>query len=212
MQIYLFKDNQQSGPHSFEQLREAAGNGGIVPGDMIWYEGCASWMEASVLPGLFPRPVPQAPLLLPQSVARIADPDGPLIRRISDYEKVSGIIWICLGAFQLLTVVGIIAGVWNIYAGITRIRASKNILARLPGIPAAFESMAGLIIIGVINLLIGGVIGIAFVAFDFYIRDLILTNAALFNGGRRVSSTPPNVRRSPPLARSASMGPPGQKR
>ena len=192
MQIYLFKDNCQSGPHSFEQIREAAGNGGIVRSDMIWYEGCAGWMEAAQLPGLFPLSKSQPPPLFPQVVAPIHDHQSLLIRRIADYEKISGIFWICLGSLQLLSIIGIIAGAWNIYAGITRIRAAKNILARDPGIPAAFENMNELIIIGVINFLLGGVIGIAFVAFDFYIRDLVLKNSALFCGGCDIIDTQDN--------------------
>ncbi len=40
-----------------------------------------------------------------------------VIRRIADYERMSGILWIVLGVIQICTVVGIIAGVWNVFAG-----------------------------------------------------------------------------------------------
>ena len=40
------------------------------------------------------------------------------IRRLADYQRVSGVLWIVLGIVQILSVYGIIAGVWNIPAGI----------------------------------------------------------------------------------------------
>lgn len=104
-----------------------------------------------------------------------------VIRQVADYERISGILWLILGILQVISVFGIIAGVWNILAGISRIRLVRRIQARDPRVVAAFSGMAGLIVIGVINLLIGGVIGVIFVAFDFYVRDKVLSNAQLFD-------------------------------
>lgn len=103
-------------------------------------------------------------------------------RRMADYAKLSGVFWIVLAVVQILSCWGIIAGLWNIFAGISRLQMAGDILARKPGVPAAFESLAGLIIILVINLVLGGVIGIIFVGFDFYIRDQILKNREIFTG------------------------------
>ena len=50
-----------------------------------------------------------------------------IVRRIADYEKVSGILFIILGIIQCLTIFGAIAGVWNILAGWSRIQASRLI-------------------------------------------------------------------------------------
>jgi hypothetical protein len=44
-----------------------------------------------------------------------------------------------------------------------------------------FENISGLVIIGVLNFLLGGFIGVLFVGFDFYVRDQVLSNARLFN-------------------------------
>ena len=52
-----------------------------------------------------------------------------LLKKLSQYEKISGILWIVLGAIQVATVIGVIAGVWNIYAGYTKIKISPKILA-----------------------------------------------------------------------------------
>ena len=117
--------------------------------------------------------MPPVGLALPAS-------DAILVRRIADYEKLSGIFWMILGGIQVLTVVGIIAGAWNLFAGYSRIKAAPLILARDPSVPDAFEDLVQLVIIGVINLFLGGVIGLIFVAFDFFIRDMVLSNRRLF--------------------------------
>ena len=45
------------------------------------------------------------------------------------------------------------------------------------------KAWAGLVVIGVVNLFFGAVFGLLFVGFDFYIRDLVLTNREIFSGG-----------------------------
>lgn len=179
MKIHILKAGQGSPTHSFDEVRALVAQNHLIATDLIWYEGCPEWIEARHFPGLFAcgGPPPAGPR---NAILKDTPTDDLLIRRIADYQRVSGILWICIGAIQLLTVVGIIAGAWNIYAGITRINSCKFILARGPHVPRAFESVTQLIVIGLINLLIGGVIGILFVAFDFYIRDLVLKNASLF--------------------------------
>jgi hypothetical protein len=102
------------------------------------------------------------------------------VRRLADYERYSGIAWIVLGALQVITVVAIIAGAWNIYAGVTRLRCAKAIEARSPAVPAAFRGVTGLVVIGLINLVLGGVIGVLLVVVDFVVRDRVLKNAHLF--------------------------------
>lgn len=106
--------------------------------------------------------------------------DDDLIRKLSDYEKVSGILWMILGVIQVVTVIGVIAGIWNLFAGYSRIKISPRILRKDIKIPDEFEGMADLIIIGVINMVLGGFVGLVFVAFDYIIRDKILTNKHLF--------------------------------
>jgi hypothetical protein len=53
-----------------------------------------------------------------------------------------------------------------------------------------------LVIIGIINLLLGGFIGVVLVGFDFYIREKVLTNSHLFTGVAQASdgaSLPPQA-------------------
>jgi hypothetical protein len=103
------------------------------------------------------------------------------IRRIADYERVSGILWLILGIVQVLMIVTIIVGIWNIVAAVSRLNMRPMILARNARVPAAYEGVTQLIVIGALNLLLGGVIGVLFVIFDFIIRDMVLGNRHLFD-------------------------------
>lgn len=111
------------------------------------------------------------------------------IRRLADYERVSGILWIVIGVIQCLTLIGLIAGIWNIVAGVSGIRIAPVILQRDPCIPAVFEGIGQLIIIGVINLLLGGMIGVFFIIFYFIIRDMVLKHRHLFEQTAAVSNS-----------------------
>ncbi len=116
--------------------------------------------------------------------------DESIVRKIADYQNLSGILWIILGIIQCIGVVTIIAGVWNIYAGISRRKIVKPILSRSSAVLPGFESLTGIIIIGVINLVLGGVIGVVFVVFDYIIRGKVLDNRHLFNDCQPEHSTP----------------------
>lgn len=102
------------------------------------------------------------------------------LKRLADYEKISGVLWIILGVIQVFTIIGIIAGVWNIYAGYSRVKIAPRVLLGDPDIPGIFDDMTQLIVIGLINFFLGGIIGILFVIVDFVIRDQVLQNKSLF--------------------------------
>ena len=109
--------------------------------------------------------------------------DSAVIRRIATYERASGWAWLTLGIIQVLTVIGIIAGAWNIYAGISRIKIAPRIQRREASIPRAFEPWTMYVVIGVINLVFGGVIGLVVVALDLFVRDQVLKHRHLFLTG-----------------------------
>jgi hypothetical protein len=104
-----------------------------------------------------------------------------IIRRLADYERLSSIFWLILGIVQIFLIWTALAGIWNIYASITRWKMPDRIRRRDPAIPSIYKNINGLVIIAIVNLLVGGLIGLLFVAFDFYIRDIVLTNAQLFS-------------------------------
>lgn|GEM_PF-3355117 len=115
-------------------------------------------------------------------------PPGVFIHRMATYELGSGIAWLCLGILQVISLYLIIAGIWNIIAAISRLRIRRGIESRASTVPAQYECLTGLIVIGVINLIFGGVIGVLLVGFDFYIRQQILQNRHLFVGKTHAGS------------------------
>ncbi|MCP1220364.1 SHOCT domain-containing protein [Acetobacter orientalis] len=103
-------------------------------------------------------------------------------RRISDYERISAICWLILGIIQICCIVTALAGIWNVVAALARFKLVPRILARESSIPDEYESLSGYIIIGCVNLICGGVIGLVFCGFDLYVRDQILSNRSVFDG------------------------------
>lgn len=103
-----------------------------------------------------------------------------IISKISDYQKASNITWLIIAIIQICSIVCIIAGIWNLIATITNWELPKRILSKDDTIPQIYESIVGYFIIGLVNLLVGGVIGLVLLCFDLYIRNLILKNKHLF--------------------------------
>lgn len=109
-----------------------------------------------------------------------AEADANTIRQIADYERISGYVWIVFGIIQILSLFGIVAGIWNIFAGRSRLKVAPHIMARNKAVPEVFDGIGSLVVIGIVNVLLGGVIGVVFVGFDFFIRDKVLSNRRLF--------------------------------
>jgi Protein of unknown function (DUF2510) len=163
-----------------------------MPGQLRYWDGTA-W-TAHTSPSAAPPPGAGPPPQFAQagaqfSIPRIGDDDATVVRRLALYERLSGWAWLTLGIIQVLTAVGIIAGAWNIYAAITRIKIAPRIERRESSIPSAFTGLTGYVIIGVINLVLGGVIGLIFLGLDLYIRDQILKHRHLF-GEHATAGTP----------------------
>lgn len=107
--------------------------------------------------------------------------------RFAEYEKASGIIWIIIAIIQILSLVLILAGIWNLFAAISRFNISKKIKNRDADVPELYEGITGLIVIGVINLIFGGFFGILAVGFDFWVRSEILANRDIFDNKDGIS-------------------------
>lgn len=119
--------------------------------------------------------------------------DDALVRGFASYERASGWAWIVIGIIQVICLITIIAGAWNIYVGINRMSQARAIEARSPAVPAAFESLTVYIIIGALNLVLGGVLGLALLAVDLVVRDQLLKNRQLFGGYIPASPPAPGV-------------------
>jgi hypothetical protein len=183
--IWISRNGQNHGPYTTVQLMAWLAEGRVRQDDQAWCGGHVWRPLGDILreAGCQLPPVAIANRVAPMPAA---GPDT-IIRRIADYERASGILWIVLGSIQCLTLVGIIAGIWNILAGVSRLRAVPLILQRDPGVPSMVEGIGQLVVIGLLNVLLGGVIGVVFVAFDFYIRDVVLQNRHLFGGAPAAS-------------------------
>ena len=58
------------------------------------------------------------------------------------------------GLIFLAIVVGIIAGIWNVFAAFSRFRMIDAVRARLPTVVAEHENITQLVVIGIINILL----------------------------------------------------------
>lgn len=105
-----------------------------------------------------------------------------VVKTLSDREKIAAIIWLVIGICQCCSGVLIIAGGWNIYSAITRFKQSKAVLTPWAGIVNNYDKWMTSIIIGlVINLIVGGVIGVAGSLYDmFAVRNYVLDNKVVF--------------------------------
>ena len=101
--------------------------------------------------------------------------------RIHDMAKVCSIMWIVIGAFQCLTCVAIVAGVWNIFMGV---RNFKSLNEFVLGNRTLFErynnGLNNIVISALINFFLGGMLTVALSAIEFVIRDQVLKNKHLF--------------------------------
>ena len=126
-----------------------------------------------------------------------AQPEGAIIRRIHDWEHLSSILWIVLGAIQIvagLALAGVptMVGVYNVVGGIQSRKLLRRILNRDTTIPDEYQPVVWMVIVGIVNLCLGGVIGIGLTIFDFVIRDKVLSNRQLFNVAVATATLPPD--------------------
>ncbi len=110
-----------------------------------------------------------------------------VLQNIAQKEQIAGILWIVVAVIQIIVGlfiywVTLIIGVWNIIAGITRLTASRKIEERNNIVEEYEKSLTSTIIFIVINVLIGGVIGIVGAICDLVTRSYVLSNKDIING------------------------------
>ena len=120
---------------------------------------------------------------VPKQKAAPATGSAAVAQKVRRCEVFSGIVWIIVGVIQCCTVYAAAAGVWNIINSIVSLRNVKNITAGNPAVIPYFEQRkVWLIVLAVVNLILGGVVGILLVLFDWYVRDFVLRNRTAFEG------------------------------
>jgi hypothetical protein len=61
MTLYIARNGEKLGPFSLAETQELARNGSVLPTDLAWYEGLATWIPLSQVPGFdstTPAPAP----------------------------------------------------------------------------------------------------------------------------------------------------------
>jgi len=91
-----------------------------------------------------------------------------------------------LGAIQVISVFAALAGLWNLYAGWTRIRFATPIEQRLHTVPDAVRPLTGYVFIAVVNLLLGGFVGLLLVGIDVIHGKLTEINVTAPTGVRAI--------------------------
>ncbi len=109
-----------------------------------------------------------------------------LLQQLSVKLHTNAIIWIVIGALQILGGLFInwfllVVGVLNIISSVQDMKYSKTVLENPQGIIKKFEPLAGPIIVLVYNLVIGGIIGVAGSVYYFVaVRGFVMQNKTQF--------------------------------
>lgn len=82
-QWFLFSKHEQSGPYSWEELKNIAASGSIETNDLVWAEGMEDWVKAGSMEGLLPAPGPAADSLAPPDKVQQQPPE----QNQSQFEK-----------------------------------------------------------------------------------------------------------------------------
>ena len=115
-----------------------------------------------------------------QKKAPVSGPSAVALK-VKRCEVVSGVAWLLVGVVQLLLVYTAAAGVWNVINAIVALRNCKNITPGNPHVVPYFEGRkVWLIVMAVVNLILGGVVGVLLVLFDWHVRDFVLRNRSAF--------------------------------
>jgi len=102
------KSGERFGPHTSDELKVLAANGGLAPTDMVWKEGLTDWLQASSVKGLFAGNGSSVPPPLPTGTRANTPPATPkAIRKMHVVTKVA--VWIA-GIFVVLIVLALIFG------------------------------------------------------------------------------------------------------
>ncbi len=115
--------------------------------------------------------------------SKVEKPSGAdaVAAKVRKGEIASNVAWLIIGAIQCFTLYAAAAGVWNIVNAIVALRNAKNITAHNSGVVPYFEGRkTWLIVLAVVNLILGGVVGIVLVLIEWYLRDYVLRNRSAF--------------------------------
>lgn len=92
------------------------------------------------------------------------------------------VIWVIIAVFQIISIVGILVGIYNLTVSIRNMDYSKKILQRPVGIYRSFEPVTGYIVVLLINLFFGAFIGVIGSLYDIFgVRSYVMSNKDAFD-------------------------------
>lgn len=121
-----------------------------------------------------------------------------VLQNISNKEKIGGIIWIVVASIQLIigliyNWVTLIIGIWNLIIGITRLTNASRMEKRENNIVEEYEkSLVNMIIFLVLNIFIGGIIGVIGAIYDLVTRSYVINCKDIIMNNTSTSSNSKN--------------------
>jgi hypothetical protein len=184
MRYLIRRGSREIGTFDDTDIQAAFQDGRLGLGDVAHAEGAAEGVPVSYLLGsAMTMPLERPRHLTPEPAPGAAYDPGEAERfraKLAGYERLSATVWLVIAIVQCLSVVAIVAGIWNVFASISRFRLSRAIREGHPGIARAYEEgLWMLIVMGCVNFFLGGFIAAAWIGFDFFVRRRVLANRHL---------------------------------
>lgn len=183
---YATPQGERIGPITYQEIKALIQGGRVYRDDLVWAAHLPEWTPLDRIPELagWSR---QLPPNVPAGTSWHGTQDT--IDTIKSLELASAVVWSLIAGVQILLSIWLegplsfmfIAGIWNIFAAISRFNLAKRIQERRKSVVTAYESVTQLVIIAIVNLVVGAVIGALWVIIDFIIRDKVLRNRHLFD-------------------------------
>jgi len=183
---YATPQGERIGPITYQEIRALIQGGRVYRDDLVWAAHLPEWTPLDRVPELagWSR---QLPPNVPSGTSWQGTQET--IDTIKSLELASAAVWSLIAAVQILLSIWLegplsfmfIAGIWNIFAAISRFNLAKRIQERRKSVVTTYESVTQLVIIAIVNLVVGAVIGALWVIIDFIIRDKVLRNRHLFD-------------------------------
>jgi len=123
MQIHVARNGQEVGQYSVEEINRKLTDGSLLPTDLAWYEGAASWSPLSTVPGVTlpgvpaastaPTPAP-APTFAASAVSAQAAPSRATAQAAPpSYQGMVVTSWILLGGTFVISLIPVLGcGSW----------------------------------------------------------------------------------------------------
>lgn len=111
----------------------------------------------------------------------IDEDDMRVVKTLAHKVHTESVVWIVIAVFQILSIVGLPVGVYNLIVSIMNLDTSKKILQYPVGIVSSFEPLTGSIVVLCINLFFGAFIGIVGSLYHIFgVRGYVMDNRDAF--------------------------------